>query len=279
MAKILKAVSEGTGGHWYSPTGEAAYEMPKKDGTGMRPTTLRDARALGLLPSVTSVLSVLDRPQLTNWKVKNAVLAAGACPRADGEPEEDWVGRVLAKASEPTAEAANLGTRIHGAIEAAAAGREWDSGTLGVYVAPVLAWLCAKQRAGWKIMLQEGVVVNLAEGFAGRVDCAMLAADGAVWLLDWKSRKTRPQDSDRTAFSVYDGHRLQAAAYVSHWADNGIGWGRVHCANVFVSSTEPGRFAVVEHENVPAAWAAFKAVLEVWRWQKLYDPRRNGGGV
>ena len=44
-------IAEST--HWYDKEGNPAYEVEAKKG-GMRPTTLRDARVLDLVPSVTS---------------------------------------------------------------------------------------------------------------------------------------------------------------------------------------------------------------------------------
>lgn len=274
------ATPESTAGHWYTIEGAAAHEVPKAKGDGMRRTTLRDARALGLLPSVTSVLSVLDKPQLGTWKQRQAILAAAATPRGAGEEEVAWCDRVLAVAAQPAADAADLGSRIHAAIEAAVQGREWDSAGLGVYVAPVLGWLCAKTAGGGKVLAQEAVVVDAANGFAGRVDAVVEDAAGVVWCIDWKSRRTRAGESDKAAFAPYDANRLQLAAYAAHWAiGEGRGWERVRCVNVVTSSTEPGRFGVAVHENPEAAWDAFLSVLALWRWTKDYDPRKKGGGV
>lgn len=274
-------VREGTAGHWYAKDGTPAYEVAKKDGTGTRPTNIRDAKKLGLLPSVTTVLGILDKPQLTLWKQKQAVRATLAVARAEGEELDAWVERVLAKAGEPVAEAADLGSRIHDAIETACAGATWDTATLGAYVAPVLGWILGKLGKGGRIVAQESVIVNAAYGFAGRVDCAIEMPDQTVWVIDWKSRKTRASETDERAFAPYDTNRLQLAAYAAEWALNqgpgkpGRGWAKVRCANVLTSSTEAGRFAVTEHDDVEAAWDAFKAALELWRWSKRYDPR-NG---
>ena len=49
--------------------------------------------------------------------------------------------------------------------------------------------------------------------------------------------------------------------------------GRVLAANVFVSTTEPGRVEVVKHANIPRDWEAFKLVAAMWRYLKGYDPR------
>ena len=53
-------------GHWYDRDGRPAYEQATKAG-GVRATDLRDARKLGLLPSVTTVLSVVDKAALVDF--------------------------------------------------------------------------------------------------------------------------------------------------------------------------------------------------------------------
>ena len=45
-------------GHWYTRGGEPAYTVTGKNGKE-RNTTLRDARTMNLVPSVTTVLKVL----------------------------------------------------------------------------------------------------------------------------------------------------------------------------------------------------------------------------
>jgi hypothetical protein len=48
--------------HWYRRDGEPLHSVPSAKGEP-RPTTLRDARKLGLLPSVTNVLGVINMGQ------------------------------------------------------------------------------------------------------------------------------------------------------------------------------------------------------------------------
>ena len=52
-------------GHWYDDQGNPAYEIIGANGK-QRNTTLRDAKKLGLLPSVTTVLGVAAKPGLTD---------------------------------------------------------------------------------------------------------------------------------------------------------------------------------------------------------------------
>src|ERR1017187_7985575 len=83
-------------GHWYFTSGEPCFEVPKADGKGMTKTTLRHAKKMNLLPSVTTILRVLDKPALTAWKIEQAVLAVMTTPRLPAEADDDFIKRVLA---------------------------------------------------------------------------------------------------------------------------------------------------------------------------------------
>ena len=79
--------------HWYRRDGEPLHSVPSVKGDP-RPTTLRDARKLGLLPSVTNVLGVIAKPELTAWLPKAwlppSAMAALPCFRfisGDGEAQ------------------------------------------------------------------------------------------------------------------------------------------------------------------------------------------------
>src|SRR5690606_5784647 len=113
----LSAMSE----HWYDRQGKPCYEQPTQKG-GLRATNLRDARKLGLVPSVTTVLSVIDKPALGTWKVKQGILAALTLPRQPDESEDAWLARILTDSGEQAKAAAEEGTRIHDQCERALKG-------------------------------------------------------------------------------------------------------------------------------------------------------------
>ena len=48
-------------GHWYTKDGEPMYTIVGANGVE-RNTTLRDARSLGLVPSVTTVIGLVAKP-------------------------------------------------------------------------------------------------------------------------------------------------------------------------------------------------------------------------
>ena len=99
-------------GHWYTKDGEPCYEVEAAKG-GMRATTLRDARKMDLVPSVTTILKVMSNQGLNVWLKNNLLMAAATLPRLDGESADDWIKRVEADSKEQSQAAASLGTSIH----------------------------------------------------------------------------------------------------------------------------------------------------------------------
>src|SRR6185437_2318719 len=110
--------------HWYLPDGSPFFECKARDGH-MRPVTLRDARKVHAVPSVTTVLSVVAKPNLEVWKVQQGILAALTLPRIPNESEADWLQRVRDDAKAQAKAAAEEGSRIHAALEAHARGQTY----------------------------------------------------------------------------------------------------------------------------------------------------------
>jgi hypothetical protein len=269
MAIITKSVMDSS--HWYSLDGKPVHTQPTKDGEGQRATTLRDARKMMLLPSVTSIIGILDKPQLTRWKMREVAKAAIAIPGPQGdEPVERFADRAIEAAMSQVGEAADLGSRIHAAIEnLMRGGAEEPSEELQPYVKPVLEWM---RQVGVKVTHSEIVLVNAVHGFAGRVDALFTWGDGfgKMGILDFKTKKTKEGEK----VEAYDEHTLQLAAYAAtHYGAEHLQ--HVVAANLFISSTEPGRLEVVKHdkEKLVAAYEAFTQMCAVWRFRKGYDPR------
>ena len=81
--------------HWYDKNGNSVFEVPKAKGGGMRPTTIADARKLNLYPSVTTVLSVLAKPSLDDWKLQQVAERAYSNPPQDGEEPSSYSRRII----------------------------------------------------------------------------------------------------------------------------------------------------------------------------------------
>jgi hypothetical protein len=92
----------------------------------LRPTTLRDARKLGLVPSVTNILGVIAKPELMAWMQEQAVMAALTLPRIAGETEDSFAKRVVADSQSTRDNAADFGTSpTHASLAA-----QWTSGRM-----------------------------------------------------------------------------------------------------------------------------------------------------
>lgn len=251
--------------HWYTRDGHPQHDMPKKGGEGTRATTLADARKLGLLPSVTSIIGILDKPALTTWRMDRAALAAVANPKQAEESEEYWLARVRSAAMQEAATAADIGSEVHDAIDRCLGGEEYKP-DLDVYLAPVKEWLAA---AKIEIVEREVVVASASEGYAGRVDAFFYDRDKKFGAIDWKTRKTKPSERK---IDAYPEHSFQIAAYLAAR----IGAGNLHKArafNVYISTTEPGRISVYEHADLAEKYKAFLCCCHIWRLVKGYDPR------
>ena len=265
MATLIS--SPTTGSHWYSLTGDPVHEVKAAKG-GMRATTIADARKMHLLPSVTNILGVIAKPQLETWKLNNVAMAALRTTKTAEESDEYWCKRVVEASKEQVVEAADLGSRIHEALELATAGEPYAD-ELRAFVEPVLKW---KDAEGIEITDREVVLVNGSEGYAGRCDAVFLKdypADGerVAGVLDFKTRKTEPGKK----VAPYDGQGAQLAAYA--WARFPHCWPLVECVNVYISTTEPGRIEIHRHEDPNAELDYFRHCAAIWRHLKGYDPR------
>lgn len=247
-------------GHWYTATGETAYTMAKKDGTGDRPTTLRDARKLNLLPSVTTILKVLHKQALVQWLIEQAVLVAVTSPRLPGEELDAFIRRVLKDEKQQDVEAQkarDLGTDIHAAIEQAVTGRAWDI-SLAVHVNPVLETL--KQFG--EMRFAEKIIIG--KGYAGKTDF-IAEDDKAITVVDFKTAKTVPDKEP------WDEHKLQLAAYAAGLGNTGSK--DVRTFNIYISTTQAGLIKVLESQHWNQTFVnGFAPLVKYWQWQSGYTP-------
>jgi hypothetical protein len=232
-------------GHWYTKDGSPAYTTIGK--TGERPTTLRDARKLGLLPSVTTINGMLSKAGLDTWKQQQVLLAALTLPRQDGEPEQEWLARVMQDSKATGREAAERGTAIHAVIEA-----YFDQ----VYMPEKPAYLDAIDKAlrdafGEQLWLSERSFGHPL-GFGGK--CDLMSKDG--FIVDFKTKET---DLDKV--DVFFEHEMQLAAY-----REGLGMPTARSAIVFVNGkTNQVKLIEVSQEKLQSGWECFEHLLRVYQ--------------
>jgi hypothetical protein len=241
---IIKQASES--GHWYTKTGETAYTVEGK--TGLRSTTLRDARKLDLVPSVTTILGVAAKPGLQTWLQTQVLLAALTLPRKEGELEKDWLERVMSDSKAQTRQAADRGTAIHAVIESYFEQTylpEWPA-----YVRNVEKAL--NDAFGAQLWNSEKSFAHEL-GYGGKVD---LSAPNIV--VDYKTKETSLDKVE-----PYHEHEMQLAAYCV-----GMGYKIEECraAIVFVNgTTNEVKLCEIPQANLKLAWDCFTHLLAFYR--------------
>lgn len=260
---VIKHNSEAC--HYYFPDGRSCYEQPLANGSGMTPTTLRHARKLNLLPSVTTILKCVSKPGLERWKISQAVMAAMTSPRREGEDMDAFIDRVLnvdREQDEEAGRAAEIGKRIHGEIEYRLRGRCFPTILIDMdldgYISPVMLHLDTLGRC----IHSEHIVVG--NGYAGKVD-AVFESDREIMVVDFKTTKTIPKEP-------YAENLLQCGAYSGAFGQ--IGDKLIKCCNIFISTTKPGEFKVFEHEQWDDAYQAFRMLRDYWQWSNNYYPKQ-----
>lgn len=273
MTTIARPTSR-TDAHWYFHDGKPCYELPKKDGSGMKVPTLADARKLLLVPSVTTILKILNKPELINWIVEQAVLAVLTTPRQPLESDDGYVQRVLHDEKIQDQErdaAAKKGRAIHGAMQDYMYGRPIEETELKDWIAPATRSLAAYGRP---VAMEISVG---GPGFAGTLDLVTLMEPETYWLWDYKSTKKIPEKG------AWNEHILQLAAYARAWL-NVLQTGDhpwpfssktvIKTANLYISTTDPGKFAIMGHDDWREAWQVFEGLLKTWQWLNKYNPEK-----
>jgi hypothetical protein len=238
-------------GHWYTKDGTPAYTTIGK--TGERPTTLRDARKLGLLPSVTTINGMLSKAGLNSWLQQQVLLAALTLPRLPDEPEADWLSRVMQDSKSTGREAAERGTAIHAIIQGYF--EQMYMPQKPAYLNNIdVALADAFGNQPWISEKSFGHPL----GFGGKVDLMAkpINGQGSGFVCDFKTKET---DLDKV--DVYFEHEMQLAAY-----REGLGMPTARCAIVFVNAlTNQVRLIEIEQDRLQKGWECFEHLLRVYQ--------------
>jgi hypothetical protein len=244
--------------HYYTRDGESRHEVMGANGK-IRPTTIADARKLGLVPSVTTVMDVQSKPALINWIQDQLIQAAILKPFHPHEWEEDeYKSYLIGESKRVGREAADKGNEVHNLLD------QWFS--IGqsddVYVPNVVESLNSKFGNDIKWISEEGFTSRL--GYGGRVD---LHSKSHNIIVDFKTKNKE----DINSIKAYDDHKMQLAAY-----QVGLCLPKTSKRyNCFISTAKgfEGQCNIVECKEFDKPWDVFEALLNYWRVKNNYDPR------
>lgn len=280
-AANVKHVEEG---HWYTKDGKPMHTIIAK-GSGLpRATTLRDAKQLGLLPSVTTILGVLEKPALTTWKIEQACLALLTTPRitivtagVDGkvtsrpETDDEFTHRVLSTERVQDQEsqiARDRGTEMHDGLDMLCKNQPVNP--------DLLPWI----KPAFDAVMQYGSplateVHCVGRGYGGRIDLIQKASQ-CLWIWDWKTTKKLPDPKK----GAYPEHRLQLSAYANatEWDlfNKGGRQATIRTGNVYISTVDTGQFVICEHaEWKDTFMRGFEPLVTYWQFANGYVPQQT----
>lgn len=187
---------------------------------------------IGPYPSVTTILGIIEKQAVSNYRLREVAIAAIRNPRMIAElledSEDEAVAWLVAKADEKRDAAATLGSSIHTLAD-------MEGMVPGAHERPVEGFEASEQeipyleafrgfldRYGREAIVSSEKMVWSLNGYAGTYDLLMMIAcqkhigllspvlecdEPELWLIDIK-----------TGADFYPDHGLQLAAY--RWADN-----------------------------------------------------------
>jgi len=242
-------------GHFYTPNGLPAYYQPKQKGNGMRPTNIRDARRLKLVPSVTEILKVADKPALNDWRVKQAYLHALTTPPIEGETPDAYMKRCQRNARDELDATSDQGANIHDALEAYFSN--------GIYSTKWQPWVDSvidymENLFEFQLDIDDWVAEKSfatggpdQQGYGGKVD--LYSPERGI-IMDWKTKSWKPGKEPKG----YVENAMQLAAY-RNGLDMSIG---ARLINLFINREDPN--LICHHEWGYDAYPAFHHLKSYW---------------
>lgn len=275
-------VSEKTYGsescHAYTKLGEPRHCVPYKDKKRkgeLRPTTLRDIKENGWLPSVSSILGVMAKKGLDGWMKEQVANTAWDFTGRGDWPMGDWAKLVLEEAEARMTKARDLGTEIHGAIERfleriAPAFNKPEQTYIPIHIPDshsehVGAAVAALKELGvWGQPFSSERTFASNLGFGGTIDFSTSNLIADFKCVDRLDKKL-----------TYDDRCAQLCAYFMGFG-NFYKWPNCRLVNIFISTSEPGKYLIHEWstEDKERGWTMFQQCFALWKTLHRYDPSK-----
>lgn len=238
--------------HFYSKDAEPKFFVEMKTRPGeLRPTRTADAKKEGWVPSVTTILNVLDKPALVNWKVGQYVRQAYTLNPADYQTVDLFLDAVRYKADQEMDKAPSAGTDVHSSLEKYFLG-ETPEDHLDICLSVERAIISNTGYARDDFSTERRFSHNL--GYAGMVDLS-----NRWWVIDFKTKQTA--DKFKPGKMVYPEHCRQLAAY-----RHGLQTPSATCANIFIC-IESGEidFHIHKEPDLEKGLGTFLDSLSIWK--------------
>lgn len=219
-----------------------------------------------LVPSVTTILKVIDKPALPRWAAKMVCEHLQGCLKPGEALDEIQIANLLkdAKAApwRRADDAANIGTIVHSFAE------EWALGNRPPPPINPQARNAADAFVAWwegadvHPVVAERKLYSRDYNYAGTVDLVAYVG-GDLAIADFK-----------TSTGIWPEYRLQLAAYQQAYEEE---FGRAEMDRLCLRFGKDGGFEVGKYteETMPEDFEAFRAALGLHRWQESIKPKKR----
>jgi len=231
--------------------------------------------ATGILPSVTTIMGVLDKSgPLIGW-AKRITAEAAVDNRDQMAGWVEMAGRdgaisLLTKAAtQKRDKAADVGTRVHALAESVARGipvelTEEERPYLKAYQDFLAEWEP-------QYLAAEEMVVSLKYGYGGTFDAIVEMADD-TWMLDTKTSKgCYPETALQLAAYTFADFIGRPADPVRYRLPDITAYGVLH-----LRPENGGQYEVIPYDVTPATFEVFLHALDLYRWRETESPKIMG---
>ena len=227
-----------------------------------------EIEGLGRFPSVTTILNIIGKPALANWKLSVAINYLKGLPPEKMSPEGIFEVLELAKKkpAELTKEALDIGSRVHEILEEAVKAHiqspiVWsdffanyqERGEVMNCLSAFVKWAAEND---FEPVLSELTVYSTKKKFAGTLDC-VAKVNGKMFLIDFKSSK-----------AYYAEMALQLAAYRYALKERRPDL-KIRGMAVMRLGKLDGEFEFIKVKYFIKNFAGFLAAKKLWNWQNL----------
>lgn len=262
VLNLITLTGEIAMGHWYTKEGASLYTIKGANGK-VRDTTLRDAKKLHLVPSVSGIIGQLDKPQLTRWKlgqlmdaIKYMVYETGV----HGHSEEVLERKLWEEYKKQTEKYSITGTAIHDALE-----QYFKTGVKAEKYEYIIEQvrdtiaILVHSYSNIKLIAEESFTNET--GYGGKIDLIIKTDQGRI-ILDFKTKQ-----GENLEGMVYDDYCTQLAAYAFNYENV------MMCGNLLISATHDVKphLHIWDNEAILKGMQKFKHLLEYWKLANNHD--------
>jgi hypothetical protein len=216
-----------------------------------------------VVPSVTTILSQLSKPALTNWAAKSvAEYAVENVLHWEKLPAADAVDLLKRAPYRNMTKKGDIGTAVHTAMES------WNGTEVVLEDLDLLPYVGAAvmflQDEVSIVLHSEATIFNRTYAYAGTCDGIVALKDGRRAILDWKTGK-----------AIYPEAALQLCAYANGEFIGDLSGDETTMyeidVGIVIHLPGDGSYTAREVELTPRLWRTFQALRTLQRWRDDYE--------